>query len=56
VFGLGSQEIVVMALFQMSQHFAQEMIPTHKAHFQPHLNPLPQGERKQGWAMTGDAE
>jgi len=27
MFGLGSQEILVMALFQMSQHFAQEMIP-----------------------------
>ena len=45
-----------MALFQMSQHFAQEMIPTHKVHFPPHLHPLPQGERKQGWAMTGDAD
>jgi len=40
----------------MSHHFSQEMIPTHKAHFQPHLHPLPQGERKQDWAMTGDCE
>ncbi len=32
------------------------VIPTHKAHFPPHLHPLPQGERKQGWAMTEDAD
>jgi len=63
MFGLGSQEILVMALFQMSQHFAQEMIPltsilSHKGRGSK-VNDWRCRfirERKQGWAMTGDAE
>jgi len=38
-----------MALFQMSQHFAQEMIPLTSI-----LSP--KGRGKQGSALTGDAE